>query len=202
MKSLAISIIIALIAPGIAGTAQQATSPPTKKAITKWIKQREWAGGLRLKLHSSVNQDSFYVAYHRNRQFWDSAFAFLKNNDLSEIKPGKYPILGDRVYATISEAPSHKIEEVKWESHKKYVDLQYIIKGREMIGIADTSKATITKPYSDDAINYDAAGKYYIARPGHFFLFFPNDAHRPTIRVAGYDVVKKIVIKIQTAAVN
>jgi YhcH/YjgK/YiaL family protein len=179
-----------------------ATTPPTKKTITKWVNQREWAGGLRLKLHPSVNQDSFYVAYHRNRKLWDSAFAFLKNRDLSEIKPGKYPILGDQVFATISEAPSHEMGEVKWESHKKYIDLQYIIKGREMIGIADTSKATITKPYTDDVINYDATGKYYIARPGHFFLFFPNDAHRPTIRVAGYDVVKKIVIKIQTAAVN
>jgi biofilm protein TabA len=202
MKSLAISIIIALFASGMPGILRQPATPPTKKAITMWIKQREWAGGLRLKLHSSVNRDSFYVAYHRNPQLWDSAFAFLKNHDLSEIKPGKYPILGDQVYATVSEAPSHEIGEVKWESHKKYIDLQYIIKGREMIGIADTSKATITKPYTDDVINYDATGKYYIARPGHFFLFFPNDAHRPTIRVAGYDVVKKIVIKIQTATVQ
>jgi biofilm protein TabA len=91
------------------------------------------------------------------------------------------------------------MEDVKWESHKKYIDLQYIIKGKEIIGVADASKATITKPYTVDVINYDADGKYYTTEPGKFFLFFPNDAHRPTIKVDGYDVVKKIVIKIQVA---
>jgi len=115
------------------------------------------------------------------------------------LRPGKYPIIGEQVFASVTEAPSHNKEDVKWESHKNYVDLQFIIRGKEMIGIADTSKATITKPYSADAINYTADGKYYITEPDKFFLFFPNDAHRPTIKADGYDVVKRIVIKIQTA---
>jgi biofilm protein TabA len=199
MKHTTLFISMAFVACSVCSLAQQPPPTPSKKVITKWVKEKEWANGLGLKLHPSVNRDSFYVAYHRNKQLWDSAFAFLKNQDLQEIKPGKYPIAGDRVYATVSEAPSRKIEEVKWESHKKYIDLQYIIKGKEMIGIADTSMAIITKPYSDDVINYNAEGKYYVAAPGSFFLFFPNNAHRPTIKVNGYEVVKKVVIKIQTA---
>ena len=146
----------------------------------------------------SVNKDSFYVAYHRNKIAWDAAFAFLKNMNLDTLSAGKYPIMGDQVFASVTEAPSRKKEDVKWESHKHYVDLQYIIRGKEMIGVANTSKATIIKPYSPDVINYTAEGDYYITDPGTFFLFFPNDAHRPTIKVDGYDVVKKIVIKIAT----
>lgn len=169
-----------------------------KKEIAKWLKQKDWAGGLSLNLHSSVNKDSFYVAYHRNKQCWDAAFAFLRDHNLDSLKPGKYPILGDAVFANVTEAPSHKKEEVKWESHSQYIDLQYIIRGKEMIGIADTSKLTITKPYSIDAINYQGEGKYYEAGQGYFFLFFPNNAHRPTIEVKGNDMVKRIVIKIQT----
>jgi biofilm protein TabA len=171
----------------------------SEKQITQWIKNKDWVNGLTLDLHHSVNKDSFYVAYHRNKKLWDAAFAFLRNQNLDEIKPGKYPIVGEQVFASVTEAPSHKIEEVKWESHKNYVDLQYIIKGKEMIGVADTSKATITKPYTVDVINYNAEGKYYRGEQGKFFLFFPNDAHRPTIKIDGYDTVKKIVIKIQTA---
>jgi YhcH/YjgK/YiaL family protein len=178
------------------GQQQKALS---EKKIMIWANKKEWANGLALDLHPSVNRDSFYVAYHRNKNLWDAAFAFLKNVNLEELRPGKYPIIAEQVFATVSEAPSHNKEDVKWESHKNYVDLQYIIKGKEMIGIADTSKATITKPYTPDAINYTAEGKYYIAGPGSFFLFFSNDAHRPTIKADGYDVVKKIVIKIQTA---
>lgn len=170
----------------------------SEKQIAAWVNKKDWANGLTLNLHPSVNKDSFYVAYHRNQNAWDAAFAFLKNVNLEELKPGKYPIIGEQVFASVTEAPSHNKEDVKWESHKNYVDLQFIIRGKEMIGIADTSKATITKPYTPDAINYTADGKYYITEPDKFFLFFPNDAHRPTIKVDGYDVVKKIVIKIAT----
>ncbi|MBS1600800.1 MAG: YhcH/YjgK/YiaL family protein [Bacteroidetes bacterium] len=197
MKYSAIIYSIALL-PAINFPCYAQQKAVSENKITAWVDKKEWANGLNLSFHPSVNRDSFYVAYHRNPKLWDAAFAFLKNTNLQELKPGKYPIMGDLVFASVTEAPSHDKEDVKWESHKNYVDLQYIIKGKEMIGVADTSKATIVKPYSPDVINYNAEGKYYITEPDTFFLFFPNDAHRPTIKVEGYDIVKKIVIKIAT----
>ena len=171
---------------------------PSEKEISRWVEKKVWANGLALDIHPTVNKDSFYVAYHRNKKLWDAAFAFLKNHNLDTLSPGKYQIAGEQVFASITESPSHNKEEVKWESHKNYVDLQYIIRGKELIGISDTSAATMIKPYTPDVINYTAEGKYYTAEQGRFFLFFPNDAHKPTIKVEGYDLVKKIVIKIQT----
>jgi YhcH/YjgK/YiaL family protein len=197
MKYSAIACALVLTIGNASAYGQQ-QKKVSEKQIVAWVNKKEWANGLPLNLHSSVNKDSFYVAYHRNQNAWDAAFAFLKNVNLEELKPGKYPIIGEQVFASVTEAPSHNKEDVKWESHKNYVDLQYIIRGKEMIGIADTSKATITKPYSPDAINYTADGKYYITEPDKFFLFFPNDAHRPTIKTDGYDMVKRIVIKIAT----
>ena len=193
---------VAIFTASVSCYAQGTSKTVSKTAITKWVNKKDWAAGLQLALHSSVNVDSFYRAYHTNTKLWDAAFAFLKDHNLDEILPGKYPIIGEEVFASVTEAPSKNKEEVKWESHKNYIDLQYIIKGKEMIGIADASKATITKPYTVDVINYDAEGTYYVTEPGKFFLFFPNDAHRPTIKVEGYDVVKKIVIKIQVAPSN
>jgi biofilm protein TabA len=197
MKHKIIYCLTIMLTLALLGQAQK-QKKLTEKQITQWVSKKEWAKGLTLNPHPSVNKDSFYVAYHRNENNWDAAFAFLRNVNLDELAPGKYSIIGDQVFATVSEAPSHNKEDVKWESHKHYVDLQYIIKGKELIGVADTSKATIIKPYSPDIINYTAEGNYYIAAPGEFFLFFPNNAHRPTIKVDGYDVVKKIVIKIAT----
>ena len=182
--------------------AQQNSQAVSFKKITNWIDEKKWANGLTIQLHPTVNKDSFYVAYHRNKKLWDTAFAFLRNQPLNEIKPGKYPIVDDKVFATVTEAPSNKKEDVKWESHSKYIDLQYIIKGKELIGICDTSKASIIKAYTVDAINYTAEGNYYIAGQDSFFIFFPNNAHRPTIKIDGYDIVKKIVIKIQSSKVD
>jgi biofilm protein TabA len=65
--------------------------------------------------------------------------------------------------------------------------------------LLDINKATVTKPYNEKATvqQYTAEGTSYTAEPGTFFLFFPQDVHRPNIKVAGYDVVKKLVIKIK-----
>ncbi len=48
----------------------------SKKKIIEWANKKEWANGLTLDLHPSVNRDSFYVAYHRNKKLWDAAFTF------------------------------------------------------------------------------------------------------------------------------
>jgi len=189
--------VLAILFTHVASFAQQQPTVSTK-TIVQWVNKKEWANGLQLNPHESVDKDSFYVAYHRNKKLWDAAFLFLKTQDLTALTPGKHPIVGDAVFANVTDAPSKEQEDVKWESHKNYVDLQYIIRGKEIIGVADTSAAIITQPYTVDVINYTAKGKYYTTDPHHFFLFFPNNAHRPTIKVKGYDVVKKIVIKIQT----
>jgi biofilm protein TabA len=159
----------------------------------------EWKNGLNLKPHPSINKVVFAVQYHKNKAGWNKAFAFLRDSDLTKMKPGKYVIDGDNVYATITEGPEKTFDQSAWESHRKYTDLQYVIAGKEKIGVAPVETATVIKPYNDktDGANYTADGQFYIAEPGTFFLFFPGDAHRPNIKVDGYEVVRKIVIKIK-----
>jgi biofilm protein TabA len=181
--------------------AGQQTNTRTKKSAAKWMKSNEWKNGLTLDVHPSVNEVEFAEQYHKNQAEWDKAFAFMRDRDLSSLKPGKYAIDGDNVYAMITDAPSKTFEQSAWESHRKYIDLQYVIRGQEKIGVVPLSKATVSKPYDEtkDFAHYTAEGEYYIAKPGTFFLFFPGDVHRPNIKVDGYDVVKKLVIKIRVA---
>ncbi len=177
----------------------QGTAAWTEKTAAKWLQSKEWKNGLKLEVHPSVNKIIFAEQYHKNKAVWDKAFAFLRDSNLLTLKLGKYVIDGDNAYATITEAPSKTFEQSAWESHRKYIDLQYVIKGQEKIGVAPIATATIIKPYDDsrDAANYNAEGQYYIATPATFFLFFPGDAHRPNIKVDGFDLVKKLVIKIK-----
>jgi len=173
----------------------------SEKKAAKWFKDKEWANGLALNAHSSTDKVLFAQQYHKNKEAWDKAFAFLKNTNLDTLSAGKYPIDGDKVYASVTVAPSKEFDQSKWESHRNYIDLQYVIKGKEKIGVAPVASATVVSPYdpTKDLANYTAEGKYYTAEPGTFFLFFPQNAHRPNIKVDGYDTVKKIVIKIKTA---
>jgi biofilm protein TabA len=67
--------------------------------------------------------------------------------------------------------------------------------------VVNIDKATVTKPYDEakDGAAYTAEGTSYFAEPGTFYLFFPQDVHRPNIKVNGFDTVKKLVIKIKVA---
>lgn len=178
--------------------AQTDSSADHKKA-DKWVSSHAWAKDLKIKPDPSINSLEFVRQYQNNKALWDKAFAFLNTDKLRSLAPGTYPIAGQQVYATISAGPPKKLEDVKWESHRKYIDLQYVISGKIKIGLSPVSMAKVTEPYSEsrDAANYTAEGKYLTATPNEFFLFFPQDAHRPDIKVEGYDTLKKLVIKIR-----
>ena len=187
--------IAALIALCNVAFAQQNWTATSAK---KWVKSRQWANGLKLKLSPSVNLLEFAKQYHANQKYWDEALSFLNDKKIDTLKPGKYLIDGDNVYAIITEGPTKSPEQAAWESHKKYIDLHYVIKGKEMIGVGAVAAASVIKPYdeSKDIANYNAEGRFYAATPGEFFLFFPSDAHRPGIKTGGYESDKKLVIKI------
>ncbi|MBV9987464.1 MAG: YhcH/YjgK/YiaL family protein [Chitinophagaceae bacterium] len=167
----------------------------------RWVAKKDWAGGLALMPHSSTNLKEFQRQYKLNKAYWDAAFAFMRNNDLVNMPKGKYPIDSNNVYATITEDPSKDFEKTNWESHRKYIDLQYIITGDEIIGVSPVAQSTVTKEYDEkkDVANYSAEGKMEHSVPGTFFLFFPSDAHRPNITPGGNKPVKKLVIKIRYA---
>lgn len=171
------------------------------QSADKWFNSMVWLNGLRLKPHASVDKQRFTKEYQAHKADWDKAFAFLKDSNLATIKPGKYLIDGEQVYATVTEGPEKELDSTKWEAHKIYQDIHYIIRGKEKIGIASPDKLHIQTPYnaSRDVTFYTGEGKYYTAEPGSFLICFPSDAHRPSIKVDGYETVKKIVLKIRTS---
>lgn len=182
--------------------AQTTNTSLSKNEIKKWYKSGIWLNGLELTPHKSINKEELSRQYSTNRIWWDKAFEFLRENDLDKIEPGRYIIEEGNVMAFVSEAPTKEMEEINWETHNNFNDLQYIIVGEAKMGITsvDDPEATITVPYDSkrDVTNYLVKrGKYYIAKPGAFFIFSPKDIHRPAFKIPGYNTVKKILIKVR-----
>jgi biofilm protein TabA len=173
-----------------------------KKETNEWYSKEEWLGGLQLKPHESTNRQAFEKQYRAHPEWWDEAFEWLRTRDLDTISPGTYVIDEGNVRAIVSEAPAPVLEEVKWEAHRNFNDIQYIVKGKAQMGVAPVVEAEAREPYDpeNDIAFFKAEGKYYTAEPGTFFIFTPEEAHRPGIRLEGYDLVKKIVIKVRAAA--
>jgi biofilm protein TabA len=197
-KSLCLLILFLMIKGMCA--AQTISTTWNEKTATKWFKEKVWANGLQPKAFPPLNMIVFAKQYEANKAAWDKAIAFLHDRNLDLIAPGRYEIDGDNVYAMITEGAGKEIDSAAWEGHRKYIDLHYVIKGRERIGIISNDSLKVTIPYDEvkDAENYYYAdGKFYLATPEIFFLFFPGDAHQPGIKVGSNQPIKKLVIKIK-----
>jgi YhcH/YjgK/YiaL family protein len=157
-----------------------------------------------LKPHESIDKVEFAKQYHAHKLWWDKAFAYLKNTDLDRLTPGDHPIVGDDVFARVTEGPLKNIDSARWEAHKNFADIHYVIKGREKIGIGELSKAKLVVPYNStrDLSFYDGKGKYYVLEPGTYILAFTHQIHRPGLEVDGKETEKKVVIKVRTPKSN
>jgi biofilm protein TabA len=143
-------------------------------------------------------QNQFAKQYHLNQAAWDKAFDYLKKTDLKALTNGRHVIDGTNVFAIVTEAPTKDYDKTAFESHQKYIDLQYVITGKEKMAKTTVTSVAVSKPYDEkaDIAFYTGEGKIYKVPAGTFMLFFPTDAHRPNITAGGNKVVKKIVIKI------
>lgn len=168
----------------------------------KWFKKKEWLNGLSITPHSSIDKVQFAKQYHLNQVAWDKAFAYLKNTDLKALRTGRHVIDGNNVYAIVTEAPTKDYDKTAFESHRKYIDLQYVISGEEKMAKAPLASVTVNKPYDEaaDIAYYTGEGKMYTVPAATFMLFFPSEAHRPNITPGGNKVVKKIVVKVNVAS--
>ncbi len=171
----------------------------TEDEVNNWFNKKEWLGGWNVLPDASINKRTFAVLYHKNPMHWDQAFNFLKSANLKELPLGKQELEGEHIFVNVQEYFGKEKSDAFYESHKKYIDIQYVIEGEEIIGLTTLDKVTVKEPYNEekDIAFYDFDGGDYLkATPDKFFLFFPEDVHRPSITAGDSIQIKKIVVKI------
>ena len=202
MNALKTSTLLILSVFMFVAVSAQSTQGWTSAKAAEWFKNREWAGKMKLSAHESVNKIEFARQYTKNKALWNKAFAWFATTNIDTVKSGKYLLDSTNLFVTITEGPTKAFEDTKWEAHKKYIDIQYIARGKEKMGIAPLVKATEVVAFdaTKDVGFYtvpEADGKFYVAEPGTFLIFFPSDVHRPNTKVDGFDTVKKVVFKVK-----
>ncbi|NQU52238.1 MAG: YhcH/YjgK/YiaL family protein [Bacteroidetes bacterium] len=167
--------------------------------VNQWFEKQEWLAGWQVSPDASINKRSFANLYYKNPRHWDQAFQFLKSADLKNMPLGKQELEGKHLFVSVDEYTTKDKSETKYESHKKYIDIQYVIEGEELMGLTTLDKVKVTEPYdsSKDLIFYEYDGGDYVkTTPDNFVIFFPEDAHRPMMKVNNNSKVRKIVVKI------
>lgn len=137
--------------------------------------------------------------YYGLNERLDKALKYMKESSISSMAPGKYEIDGTDVYILVQQYESKPLEEGKWEAHRKYIDIQFVVSGKERIGYADIENLSVIKDYDEtgDYLLLDGTGTLFTVGEGYFAVLFPDDAHMPGIAVQKPEHIKKAVLKVR-----
>ncbi len=128
------------------------------------------------------------------------AFEFLRT--VTPATPvGRHEIDGDKIYAFVQQHHTKVVAEKKLEVHRRYIDIQYMLRGREIIAwapLAAMGTPTMAFDPAMDAALYaypsDAVPVQVV--PGQFMILFPEDAHAPSCAWGEPAEVLKVVVKV------
>ena len=144
-----------------------------------------------------ISNATLYNGLHPD---FEKVFRFIKENDLATIELGKHSIDDDQVFVVVMEYDTQTTEECKAETHKKYIDIQYMIEGAEHIGVKSLHDEIPTTPYNQegDFMFYTLENLPTIQlHKEHFAIFYPDDIHKTMIQIESPKRLRKAVFKIR-----
>lgn len=128
-----------------------------------------------------------------------ACLAFLNDFIPENYQDGRYE-LEDGMCVNIETYTTKERKNCKLEAHKRYIDVQYMISGKELISVSRLEKLDIKKEYDyqKDIVLYKNSihGEDYLLDSGSFLILTPEEAHMPCVCVDGKQTVRKAVIKI------
>jgi biofilm protein TabA len=141
-----------------------------------------------------LEESERYAGFH---PLFPAAFEALRKRDLAALGAGTYPIDGERVYLVIAIGDGSGTSGAVLEAHRKYIDIQYVIEGTDMIGWRPLGDcAEVMKPY-DGAKDVILFGERPLAwspvAGSRFAVYFPADAHAP---LGGTGPLRRAIVKV------
>lgn len=140
-----------------------------------------------------LSHAAMYTALH---PLFAEGFRFIREQGATAAV-GRCELAGG-AYALVQEYQTQPAAGALFESHRRFIDIQYVARGSETIYFAtlDQLKAGDYQP-EKDYLPLEGSGSALAMQAGDFAVFFPQDGHLPS-RFAGDrpGAVRKIVVKI------
>jgi len=149
-------------------------------------------------IFDSLKNSNMYYGLHKN---FEKAFDFIKRVENENLPAGKYEIDGTEVYAIVQEYDSKNPADFQFEGHKKYIDIQYILSGTEVIEVLNIKNATAVTDYIPERevqfYEGDESSIKRIMEPGEYGIFYPDDIHKPGLMNGDKpEPIRKVLVKV------
>ena len=138
--------------------------------------------------------------YHSTGPLFKKAFEYIAATDVKNLPLGKHEIQGEDLFVIVMEYETKDPQDCIMENHKKYCDIQYMLRGEEFMGVKTFAGQKATTPYDDakDAAFYQPDFDSLVkVKEGQFTIFFPHDLHMPSMKTGASSKVRKAVFKVR-----
>jgi len=140
--------------------------------------------------------------YEPIREISEEAYQLALLAAENKVECGHYDF-SDGAYANVLNANLHPIPECGYEAHRKYIDIQMVIEGEEVIGIEDletmrAGECVFTYDEKKDAElwRHNDNGTHHHLKAGDYLIILPEHAHMPgACPEGGVPKDKKMIIK-------
>ena len=126
---------------------------------------------------------------HRYRNLGENfsiAIDYLIRTDVFSLPLGKFEINNQDVYGFVKETPlTH--ENLRWEAHRLYADIQLILGGAERISFIAFDNQPISESYNseNDILFYSEQNSGFdcMLSHGNFMVLLPGELHLSLIHI-------------------
>jgi len=147
-------------------------------------------------IFDKISNSKSYVNTH---PLFAKAFAYLESYLKNPVSPGKYEICGEDLYVMVQDYETR--DEGLLEVHRKYIDIQCMVEGVEKMFYAQLEDLEAETEYDEKAdaqfLKDSDSCLDFLFKAEDFAIFFPQDAHKPAMKLEENANVRKLVFKVR-----
>ena len=144
-------------------------------------------------IHAKLQDARDYLGIHPRL---DKALELLTPAFLESVGTVQQNLEEDRLYVTRYDYETLPEAETFFESHRRYLDIQLMLRGSEWVGISHPAGLEEFTQKGDFWGYHGEIEQKLLLKPGDFLVVFPGDAHRLKIAAGAPEAVSKVVFKI------
>jgi YhcH/YjgK/YiaL family protein len=151
-----------------------------------------------------LDQLKHAAAYRSLGDNFAAGIDYLLHSDFAHVPDGRYEVIGSHNFAIVQSYTTKPPEKGRWEAHRKYADIQYMLSGGERMGVAAIERMKVEQPYDGErdleffTLNGGGGTEQVVTvEQGSFAIFLPHDVHMPTLMIDRPAGVRKVVVKVR-----
>lgn len=117
--------------------------------------------------------------------------------ELKSFEPATIPLSCGKIL--VQQGTTKPWKDALLEAHREYLDIQYIVEGKEAVGWAPVETLEATEEYNSvkDKCMYKGENAPMEIAAGYCYVVYPEDAHAPGTHLDAPNGYTKLVIKLK-----